>query len=138
MLIEWSDDLSIGISEIDTEHRQLIEFANDFHEAVLTNDSQQGILEALNKILDYAEQHFENEEIIMERVEFPGIDEHREAHAVLLAQLSVLITDFQQGNIEEYQSISDFLQDWILQHLNKEDMMLGLWIRRLDDIDSKR
>jgi len=35
MLIEWSDDLSVGIQEIDEQHKVLVGLVNDMHDAIM-------------------------------------------------------------------------------------------------------
>ena len=66
----------------------------------------------------------------MNTYRFPARDEHKLQHSKLIDELAVKVLSLKDGEIEIDDEFMCFLQDWILQHLNTEDMMLGLWIKR--------
>ena len=42
--VEWSDDLSVGIEEIDVQHQVLVRLINEMHEAIGGRPRQLGFL----------------------------------------------------------------------------------------------
>ncbi len=61
--IEWSNTLSVGIEEIDAQHKVLVDLLNQVHEAI---QQRQGV-EATNKIVEqlgeYTRIHFAVKEV---------------------------------------------------------------------------
>jgi hemerythrin len=129
MLMDWSDELSVAVPEIDDDHRKLLGIVNEFHEAHEASRSKEEVLAALTKIADYACWHFDHEEEIMRQEGFPGLQSHRDRHAELLDALGGLIADFEAGRADIDRATLDFLKSWVLVHLKTEDRDLGIWVR---------
>jgi hemerythrin-like metal-binding protein len=130
MLIEWSDELSVGIDEIDEDHKHLVAIVNNFHEVFRNDASKDATLKALSEIADYTTWHFEHEEKLMYKHKFPRLTQHQHQHATLLKDLGILIADFENGRADISQATMDFLREWLLVHLQNEDYELGIWVRR--------
>lgn len=129
MFIEWSDELSVGVEEIDKDHRTLLEIVNRFFDAYRFSSTRSTVLSALTNIADYASWHFDHEERIMRREKFPGLEDHKQQHTALLDRLAGLIAGFETGRADITEATLDFLSDWVLVHLKTQDMELGRWIR---------
>ncbi|NBC32580.1 MAG: bacteriohemerythrin [Alphaproteobacteria bacterium] len=128
MLLEWSDELSVGVSEIDEDHKKLLEIVNRFFDAYRFADSRATVLSALTNIADYASWHFDHEERIMRREKFPGLDIHKRQHSELLDRLAGLIAGFETGRADITEATLGFLSDWVLVHLKTQDLELGRWV----------
>ena len=79
-LLEWSDDLSLGIAQIDDEHRMLFVYAQDFQKSVLNRDSDEKIDRLMGHLIRYTETHFAQEEVLMKKYHYPRLDEHHDLH----------------------------------------------------------
>lgn len=129
MLVEWSEELSVGVDEIDNDHKKLLEIVNQFYDAYRFSGRRSTVLSALADIADYATWHFDHEERIMRREKFPGLDNHIQQHTALLDGLAGLIAGFETGRADITEATLDFLSAWVLVHLKTEDLELGRWIR---------
>jgi len=56
---------------------------------------------------------------------YPETDVHDQQHQALVAQLSNLITRFEQG--DELQSLQ-MIKDWLLRHIEHADKPLGAYL----------
>lgn len=90
-LISWSDDLNIGISKIDKEHKKLYKLIEEFQTAVLEKQGIETIEKRYELFTTYAGSHFHREEVLMRENGYPGHDEHQIQHEELSRQLSEMI-----------------------------------------------
>lgn len=125
---EWSEEFSVGVGEMDRQHRELFEAVNALHLAngQAFDDSVMGDL--LMKILNLTRAHFASEEKLMTHTGYPGIALHVLKHEDLLIQLNALVSRFKQGrrNLNEY--TLQFMNDWLNKHIKSEDRSFALWL----------
>ncbi|MDD3628037.1 MAG: bacteriohemerythrin, partial [bacterium] len=79
-LIEWTKELSVNFSTIDSQHKKLIGLINKLHDAMKEGKGSAVLDEVINEMSDYAKIHFETEEKYMEKFKFPELVAHREKH----------------------------------------------------------
>ncbi|MBS4098150.1 MAG: hemerythrin family protein [Sulfuricella sp.] len=83
-IVDWSSDYSINNSIIDSQHQRLFDIVNNLHLALLDHDKRHDAVSvALDELFDFSKTHFAEEERQMEAANFPGLGEHRDAHAAL-------------------------------------------------------
>ena len=96
--VKWRDCFSVGDPLIDEQHQQF--FAEV--EQVLAAIDQGAGLEALaafyRDFLGALATHFRDEEAMLERVNFPGVAEHRAEHQALLAGISEISDGLDGGH----------------------------------------
>ena len=62
MAIEWTNDLSVGVSSIDAQHQQLFKMADELFEAGKNGKSKEKIGDLLGFLDRYTKQHFKDED----------------------------------------------------------------------------
>ena len=125
MIIDWSEKLSIGIPEIDIEHKFLVALVNDFHRRVLANEPQVILAGTFSQLIRYTEKHFANEESLMRAIGFPHIKEHQEQHFDLADQANALTKIYLSGSKSIDLELLAFLKSWILHHVLVEDSKIS-------------
>jgi len=120
-LIVWSEDLSVKVSKSDEQHKVLIKLINDLHDAMLKGKSKEIISEILKSLVDYTVIHFNEEEALLEKYNYPDLPVQKKAHAFFVQKVS----DFQEGYKKNKFGLSieimDFLSDWLKNHINGID-----------------
>lgn len=58
MLIEWSDELSVGIQEIDEQHKALVGLVNDMHDAIQQHHGSEVTSDILQRLAEYTKNPF--------------------------------------------------------------------------------
>ena len=83
--VEWDDKLEIGIPLLDSHHKKIIQFINDFYQACLENTeaASRRVEGIICEAAIYTQQHFCIEEKLMLLFEFPGYFAHKKEHEVL-------------------------------------------------------
>ena len=57
-LLSWSDQYLIGDLTIDTEHKELFQLVNAFHDNWIEKRNVQDIAKVLNQLVVYVQMHF--------------------------------------------------------------------------------
>jgi hemerythrin len=142
MTLVWRDKMSVHNNLIDEEHKYLIDQINALEVAINTKDNHDIIVETLNHLLDYTKTHFEHEEAIQKKINYPEISEHKAEHEKLINEFSdikarldkILLLDesdeepLGEGNITD-DEINDLLSDDVPdQSLSIKDLepLIGL------------
>ena len=124
MLIDWSDEYSIGIYRIDEQHKFFFEAVHRLHKECLADEGEHVVLETLVFLENYAAGHFKSEEALMREYEYPRIDEHAKLHAEFLSEYSKLSKEFDELGPSQSlaEQIGEMVQDWLIDHIAKADM----------------
>lgn len=121
--IEWNDEeLAIGISKIDEQHKQLIAISNSLV-AMPAETSREELERCFFTIRFYLQSHFADEERIMQKMSFPGIESHTREHASCLAKVEEFEATFKAegASAELQQRLAKFFSLWFLNHIKTED-----------------
>lgn len=127
-LLNWNAGYCTGNTRIDDDHRALFERINDFHYAWQQNRDRKDIARVLDRLVEYAEEHFAREEEIMRVCRYPGLARHQAAHEALSAQIFVLQGHFAEGRIRIDRDAVDFLRGWLVDHILAEDMTFSAYV----------
>ena len=120
--LTWHESYDCGEPTIDQEHRKLFELANILINAAFNRKSNPAEFEdALNKLLAHVVQHFANEEAILARRHFPGLETHAQSHRRLIERAVQLRDAAATGGVTIGELV-DFLADEVVaRHMLKAD-----------------
>ncbi len=121
--VQWSDELSVGIEEIDSQHKVLVGIINKMHEAIHQRHGSDVVKEILNELAEYTRIHFAVEESLMRILNFPGYEEHHEQHDELIGHMTELQEKVNSGKTAIGFELMHFLKVWLTKHILKEDML---------------
>jgi len=131
--IKWNRDLAVGIEDIDEDHQKLIKQLNNLLAACFAGQGPVVLGKTLCEMQKYTREHFANEEDIMHKAGYPGLQEHRELHAELISELDDLIEAFEVGASHDLSNKTmQFLEDWLLHHILIEDKKIGRYMGAID------
>lgn len=125
-LVLWNDSLSIGVPEIDRQHKQLIDQLNYLVDAMHTNRGKDEI-QTIVKFLDlYVAQHFGFEEGCMHRYRCPVACQNSTAHAQFIRTLGEIKQELQQkgASLALAIQVNEQLLDWFVNHIKRIDREL--------------
>lgn len=131
-LLNWNDSYRVGDALIDREHCRLFDLINNFHFTYMQDRDRRDILQVLNELVRYAEEHFQHEERIMTERGYPELDRHREIHVRLFETLFSLQAKLERETIGMEQETVAFLRTWLTDHIAAEDKALGHFLAKSD------
>lgn len=117
----WQDSFSCGNPLIDGQHFALFQTANELLAAILSTPPAAEISALIGRLLDEVSQHFHDEEIILKRVDFPGMGQHVAEHAKLLAKGRELSAKFANGTLEVGTVFTFLAHEVVMLHILKAD-----------------
>ena len=120
--ITWTDELSVGIEEIDEQHKVLVNLVNRMHDAIDEHHGSDAVLDILSDLADYTKIHFAVEESLMRILGYPAYEEHKEIHDDLLKHVVELQEKVASGKTAISFELMHFLKSWLAKHIMEEDM----------------
>jgi len=126
LLIEWREDsLSVGITGMDNTHKEFIDIINSLGQA--TDDQFPALF---NRLLEHTQQHFQYEDIAMEKSGFPPKFIHRNEHYRILDELKQLAITIDTGNISAARNfVCRYLPEWFPIHAATMDRALACHLK---------
>jgi len=128
-IIEWTDELSVGIASIDKQHQILIKLINSLNTAMATGQPNIAIADILVCLTDYTRVHFSYEESLLEKYGYKETKNHQRQHRELIEQIAALKERFQSdlsGSIGI--EIMQFLKNWLTHHIMKTDKAYSVFL----------
>jgi hemerythrin-like metal-binding protein len=122
MLIEWTEELSVGIESIDEQHKKLVNMINALNDAMLTNSSHELLGKIFAGLAAYTQKHFAYEENMFAEYGYTDSEEHKRQHNELIAQVVELKEQFienPQGTMSG--DLMLFLKRWLTNHIMRTD-----------------
>ena len=119
--LEWQDDYSVGIDQIDRQHKKLVNFLNELYEAMQQGKGKDALGKVLTDLVLYTKTHFSTEEKLMSQYGFPGYEGHKATHEKMAAKVLALKKQFADGSLSSPIQITNFLKDWLAKHINETD-----------------
>jgi hemerythrin len=125
MPLEWTPALSVGIVEIDQQHRELFRRAGRLLDGIRRGDPQE-IDELVDYLHRYAVSHFGAEEAAMRAAAYPGYARHKAEHDRFIADLlEISVENDDGGGAFVAVRIDHWLSGWLRDHVSRIDAELG-------------
>lgn len=128
-LTTWKDEYSVGIDEIDDQHKMLIDCIANLEQSIEDDDEKQrwtAIHYAIVQLADYTRIHFAVEESLMRILAYPASSAHAAQHRMFVS----FLLDIERKSITRDVSedeIVRFLRDWLLTHIVDHDRKYAVW-----------
>lgn len=118
---KWKDSFSIGIDEIDQQHRLLLEYLNDCHQQVSVGKRSEIDPSLIDGLKAYAATHFQFEESLMRSIGYPKLGHQEQQHKYFESQIAEFENAVTGGAGGTAESVLAFLRDWFLKHILEQD-----------------
>ncbi len=125
MAMLWKDAYSVGVAEIDRQHKKLIDMINKLHQAMSQGKGKQVVEPVLADLVNYCATHFKAEEKLMADAGYPELDSHREKHQKMTQKVLALQADVKAGKATITMEVMRFLEQWLDKHILGTDKKYG-------------
>lgn len=135
--LSWRDEFMVGEATIDGQHHELLDHMNRLSQQVTLGD-RTGIDEIMAFIGNYVHFHFETEEAMMRKANYPLIAAHVREHRSFVERYLHLSADIAAQRSDPLYlgfQIQLFLFDWFANHSTRTDRHLG---RFMDGLQGSR
>jgi hemerythrin len=126
-LIEWQDNLSIGVLEIDIQHKLLFEKFNAFLSAYHSDVDSDELYRLFWFLEAYAITHFNEEEKLMRRVAYPDYAKHRELHQAFAGEITKLKErlSYEGPTQSLVATMTELINNWLFDHISRVDRAIA-------------
>jgi hemerythrin-like metal-binding protein len=129
VLFPWSQKYQVGITFVDIQHEQLVDIINALHQAMVAGQGRQVVGKAVEKLILYAQAHFNEEEKVLESCgypEFPAlhIENERLKYAVMVFHQKLMTYELGLND-----AAMGFLKDWLAEHIHSVDTKCVLFLK---------
>ncbi len=131
--MEWTEKLSIGISTIDNQHKELFKCINNLVTAIKEHRCKSEIDGTIQFLEDYARNHFSDEEKHMRDTNYGGLEEQQVDHKQYLVHLAELkqqasLPRIEGGSYDLSATTNQVVVDWIVDHIMQVDLKFGVFL----------
>lgn len=123
-LLEWKNEYSLGIPEVDYEHRELINLINDLLMELNVNGASAGITDSLGEVYARIALHFALEEKIMREQNYDQFTEHKTDHNRLLNEIRDIMDEYENSVNVDTETFAERLDRWFSNHFRTMDARL--------------
>lgn len=122
--IVWTEDMSVGVEQLDDHHRRLIDLANQLGTAIAANNTEHVTGAVLGELVRYVYYHFGEEERLMEEVGYADLATHRKHHRAMAEHVRGLENRYNNDpDTVITADLHSFLADWLVNHIRSEDRL---------------
>ena len=128
--IIWNESYSVGVQELDQQHKKLIMMIN---QVIVSGDDSgsSGLMSSLlTQMTRYAEIHFQAEEKYMLDFCFPEYGSHHREHMAFIRKTARFITTTISNEESILSDMFTYLNEWLIAHILKSDMQYKAFFQK--------
>ena len=122
-VMKWNETYSVGIEEIDKQHKVLFEMLNNLYEAMREGKGKDILARLLSELIKYTEYHFKTEEALFSKYHYSNAEMHVKEHNELKTKATELYSAVNAGKASVSLEVFNFLKDWVSVHIMQKDML---------------
>jgi hemerythrin-like metal-binding protein len=117
----WNETLATGIGLFDHDHH-LISVALGILDTCLGYGSREGVQDkTINFLHKHTHLHFLREEMVMEKLGYPNLDEHIQSHGHMRNWMGETMPKLGTSLTSHSRAIIDYLHEWWREHTRTHD-----------------
>ena len=128
--IQWSDELSVNVEEIDSQHKEFIALINELHGAMKIGRDEDMLAGILARLIEYAVIHLVTEERLLKTHGYPDLVSHKKEHDEFKKHIQELRRKFVADQTVPAVKVAEFLRDWLTNHIKLTDMKYRSFLNR--------
>lgn len=133
MSVSWRDDLSVGVELIDNQHKELLSRFDSLLKACKEGNGRDEVLGLLEFLDQYVISHFDEEEKIQQKSNFPDYTPHKLEHEAFKARIAEIKSSLNsEGEVllDHVLDTNKLLLDWLIRHISVRDRAVGRHLQR--------
>lgn len=117
-LMTWTENMSVGVKALDEDHKQLVAMVNELHDGIVEGHRAEALAHVLDQLLHYTKCHFNREEALFARTNYPGLAAHKKEHDDLITKAVDLQARIKGGATSMLSlETMNFLKSWLSHHI---------------------
>ncbi|MBI1920771.1 MAG: hemerythrin family protein [Geobacter sp.] len=131
MKVQWREHLSVGMEEVDEQHRRLFDAFNAFVAACDSGKGKEEVTRVFDFLDAYVIIHFAAEERLQRRFGFPDYERHREVHKKFIGELADMKVRLSSegATLPLVIATGRVMAGWLIEHISGMDRNFGRFVR---------
>ncbi|QKQ25563.1 bacteriohemerythrin [Candidatus Reidiella endopervernicosa] len=148
MAITWDDTYSVGIEEIDNQHKVLVGLINELDDALRVHSNREMVQGVIDQLIDYTKLHFAVEESIMRLFKYKEYEPHKAVHDGIIDKLNGMNEKFMAGIVRWVPNCSSSCRSGSLttyrrstnstQNASRKFLVVGCWVSSSNKLRIRR
>jgi len=127
----WREEYSVGIKEIDEQHKQWVNILNELGTALLEFKGHEVVESVLKRLINFTREHFATEERLFKKYNYPEEKAHKAEHDKLLEKVSKFQQDYDRGHKMVGVDLMEYLKNWFKDHVQTTDYRYAPFFKEL-------
>lgn len=128
-MVSWKDEYSVGIDELDDQHKSLFELLDKLTAAIEEKD-RLSLGYIITSLEVYAVFHFTSEEHLLAKYGYAGLGKQEKEHSDFKGTVAKFKAAMSDGDkIKLAGEIHDYLHDWLVGHIIDLDMKYSPFLK---------
>jgi len=119
--IVWNENYSVGVEEMDSQHKMLIEMINDLIDLAEREAEPSEVSYMIIRMANYSLHHLSREEELMSAANYADFDEHLKLHNEYRLNIENLCSAENFGITPTAPALLEYLASWLTNHILVED-----------------
>ena len=130
-IVQWSEKYAVGIECIDKQHMELVRLTNQLYKACVARTVELDSIfkESMSKMVEYVKFHFSTELKLLESINYPDYQEHKNQHDQLVKEILIAVKEFGEGHKFVPNKFVRTLEDWVFGHIAFYDQQYALYVK---------
>ena len=126
---EWYDEYSIGVDEIDVQHKRFLNLIERTYELAEQTIETREMFNLLDELMRYAQFHFSSEELLMQAYFYPKHLEQKNEHVRIMKELVKGVEQI-GSNQGKLKNLLFVLINWFFDHDSHFDKEFGDYVNK--------
>ncbi|MGD9568586.1 MAG: bacteriohemerythrin [Sedimentibacter sp.] len=131
MAYSWDKTLETGNMVIDEQHKSIIEAINNLLDACSKGKGRSELESTLKFLQDYVVKHFNDEEKLQIKSNYPDYKAHKEKHEAFKKTVNEIVQEFNNtgASIQLVAKVNSSVAGWLITHIKSEDKKVAAHIK---------
>ncbi len=132
MKLLWTQDLSVGVEKIDSQHKELFDRISALGSAMKQGRAIEEVVRLLEFLDAYVIIHFDAEEKLMTEYNYSGHSAHTAQHNLFKEEFSDIRKNLDRGGVTPDLIVlsNNLLIKWFSNHIRTTDILLGSFLKK--------
>lgn len=131
MAYNWDKSLETGNLVIDEQHKAIIGSINELLEACSQGKGRIEVENTLKFLQDYVVKHFNDEERLQLKANYPEYNSHKEKHDKFKKTVVEIADEFKKNgaSIQLVAKVNSSIAGWLITHIKNDDKKVAAFIK---------
>ncbi|KAF5084243.1 bacteriohemerythrin [Anaerotignum sp.] len=127
MAFTWTKDLETGNTQIDTEHKQLIQAINNLLDACSSGKGRAEVTNTVDFLAQYTRTHFSHEQVLQQKYKYPDYENHKKLHENFIKVVDGIAVRLKKegATIQLVGEVNMQVGSWLINHIKREDVKVA-------------